>query len=67
MEIPSEGRGKGRPCPKCPSSNAYKLYDDGHGFCFSCKTYFHSKDNSMKAEAKVVSIPNKPTPTTGEY
>ena len=26
------------PCPKCPSSDAYKLYDDGHGHCFSCGT-----------------------------
>lgn len=24
------------PCPKCPSSDAYHLYDDGHGYCFSC-------------------------------
>jgi twinkle protein len=25
------------PCPNCPSSDAYHLYDDGHGYCFSCK------------------------------
>jgi len=24
------------PCPHCPSSDAYALYDDGHGHCFSC-------------------------------
>lgn len=31
---------KGLPCPQsgCGSSDAYVLYDDGHGFCFSCKT-----------------------------
>lgn len=31
------------PCPRpreCGSSDAYHLYDDGHGFCFSCNTYF---------------------------
>lgn len=23
-------------CPGCPSSDAFVLYDDGHGYCFSC-------------------------------
>jgi len=23
-------------CPSCPSSDAYSIYDDGHGWCFSC-------------------------------
>lgn len=27
------------PCPSCPSSDAYCVYDDGHGFCFSCEYY----------------------------
>lgn len=27
------------PCPTCGSSDAYTLYDDGHGFCFSCNAY----------------------------
>jgi twinkle protein len=26
-----------QPCPVCDSSDAYHLYDDGHGFCFSCR------------------------------
>jgi twinkle protein len=25
------------PCPSCDSSDAYCMYADGHGFCFSCK------------------------------
>lgn len=25
------------PCPSCPSSDGYHLYDDGHGYCFPCK------------------------------
>ena len=29
-----------QPCPKCTSSDAYFEYDDGHGWCFSCTTYF---------------------------
>lgn len=24
------------PCPSCPSSDAYTVYEDGHGYCFSC-------------------------------
>ena len=31
-----------QPCPSCPSSDGYHLYDDGHGFCFSCKKFFPS-------------------------
>lgn len=33
-----------QPCPKCPSSDAYCEYDDGHGYCFSCKYYKPAKD-----------------------
>lgn len=32
------------PCPNCGSSDAYSVYDDGHGFCFSCNKYFKSND-----------------------
>lgn len=31
------------PCPKCPSSDAYHEFDDGHGYCFSCQYYKHPK------------------------
>lgn len=24
------------PCPNCTSSDAFALYEDGHGYCFSC-------------------------------
>ena len=24
------------PCPECTSSDAFGIYDDGHGYCFSC-------------------------------
>lgn len=27
------------PCPNCPSSDAYHIWDDGHGYCFSCQIY----------------------------
>jgi twinkle protein len=31
-----------QPCPgkDCNSSDAYFKYDDGHGYCYSCKTFF---------------------------
>jgi 5S rRNA maturation endonuclease (ribonuclease M5)/KaiC/GvpD/RAD55 family RecA-like ATPase len=29
-----------RPCPLCSSSDAYSVYDDGHGYCFSCNEYY---------------------------
>src|SRR5574343_1965369 len=32
------------PCPKCPSSDAYHVYDDGHGYCFSCQYFKPSKE-----------------------
>jgi len=28
-----------QPCPNCPSSDAYQIYEDGTGFCFSCKEW----------------------------
>jgi len=33
------------PCPNCNSSDANALYEDGHSYCFSCKTRF---DNNSK-------------------
>ena len=26
-------------CPKCPSSDGFAVYDDGHGYCFVCNYY----------------------------
>ena len=37
------------PCPKCRSSDAYHIYDDGHGYCFSC-TYYSSPKVEMPLE-----------------
>lgn len=28
-----------QPCPNCGSSDALGIYDDGHGFCYSCTGY----------------------------
>lgn len=37
------------PCPSdtCGSSDGYHTYDDGHGYCFSCNTYFPSETNVL--------------------
>lgn len=31
------------PCPICSSSDAYHIYEDGHGYCFSCEGFVPSK------------------------
>jgi twinkle protein len=36
-------------CPVCPSSDAYAVYDDGHGHCFSCG--HHDTGNSTSTVA----------------
>ena len=38
-------------CPKCNSSDANTLYEDGHSYCFSCKTRFGV---DMQEEVKVI-------------
>jgi twinkle protein len=40
------------PCPNCPSSDAYALYDDGHGHCFSCGVTVQSDESFTKREQK---------------
>ncbi len=34
------------PCPSCGSSDAFSVYTDGHGYCFSCQHYQHGDGNS---------------------
>ena len=42
------------PCPKCGSSDACGIYDDGHGYCFSCNSYFKDENNEgIKREKKM--------------
>lgn len=35
------------PCPSCPSSDAYCIYEDGHGYCFSCSYYKPPKEEFL--------------------
>jgi twinkle protein len=36
-------------CPHCPSSDAYSIFSDGHGYCYSCGTYDPSPNEYNKA------------------
>lgn len=42
-------------CPslKCRSSDAFAVYDDGHGWCFSCGFYQPARESLGIAEAKI--------------
>ena len=33
-----------RSCPLCPSSDAFAVYDDGHGYCYSCQGHVAEVD-----------------------
>lgn len=44
-------------CPHCSSSDAYALYDDGHGHCYSCST----TDNVVAIGDAAVNQRRKPT------
>ena len=58
------------PCPSCSSSDAHHLYDDGHSYCYSCKTRFSNDtaevipmnvevSSSLKSSGQVSSIPDR--------
>ena len=46
-------------CPCGDSSDAYSIYSDGHGYCFSCSKYFPatSDDTLRSTEEKGEFIP----------
>lgn len=41
------------PCPACPSSDGFALYDDGHGYCFSCGHYETNQHTEERSSPKV--------------
>lgn len=42
------------PCPACPSSDGFALYDDGHGYCFVCGYFENDVDEPVeRSELKV--------------
>lgn len=47
------------PCPKCPSSDAYHLYDDGHGFCFSCSYFKPAREDFLEEDFTYEYMPRR--------
>lgn len=39
-----------QPCPYCTSSDAYHIWDDGHGYCFSCKRSHYPNEQDLNEE-----------------
>jgi twinkle protein len=53
----------GLACPLCDSSDAYALYDDGHGYCYSCNGYTkpsNNNDNNNEGQHKQMETPVQP-------
>jgi len=46
-------------CVSCSSSDAFAIYDDGHGYCFSCHHYEKSVEQTADADQ-----PQQPTNVT---
>lgn len=40
-------------CPSCPSSDAFWRYDDGHGYCFSCHSFFPANQTIQQLYKKL--------------
>lgn len=56
------------PCPKCSSSDAYAVADDGHGYCFSCGVYVPSSTAETPSfESPPASTPEDDLEDTYEY
>lgn len=53
------------PCPDsaCGSSDAYQVYDDGSGYCFSCAKYF---SNGKHKKEKMIDTPTEKENTNKE-
>ena len=43
-------------CPACPSSDAFAVYEDGSGFCFSCNHYRHAEGGGAAPAGPVVPL-----------
>lgn len=43
------------PCDKCGSSDAVGVYEDGHGYCFSCNAYHKDYDKDTAATKPIKS------------
>jgi len=54
------------PCPCGKSSDAYSEYTDGHGYCFSCSTYFKN-DGGVILDSDNTEPSKTPLITSSQY
>lgn len=59
-----DGWSRGEPCPKCPSSDAFKRHTDGHAHCFSCD---HHEGEGGATSVRAKKREGSFEPLTGEY
>ena len=55
------------PCPKCNSSDANVLYEDGHSYCYSCKTRFTNSDEQQSRVVPMTTETRSPLKTSGSF
>lgn len=48
-----------QPCPVCPSSDAYHVHADGHGYCFSCQYFKPSKEGFVDDQYTYEYLPSR--------
>ena len=56
-----------QPCPMCDSSDAFSVYDDGHGYCHSCKGYFQPQDGELDYEPRYKKEQHNMTLSKAQY
>lgn len=55
------------PCPKCNSSDANVLYEDGHSYCYSCKTRFTNSDEKQSRVVPMTTETSSTLKTSGSF
>lgn len=48
-------------CPACNSSDAVTVYEDGHGFCFSCEAYHQPGEIETKKKEPIIKVLTTPS------
>ena len=56
-----------QPCESCGSSDAVTIYEDGHGFCFSCLKYYPREEENPPLETATQSTNILDEPTILDY
>jgi len=56
-----------QPCPCGDSSDAFSIYDDGHGYCFSCNKHVKDATNLLDDQTVVSQQPQQGVADFNEY